>query len=217
MWDIWNNANQDDKGKCQIKIAPVFCSVGWHNDLLSPLISGQLGPRWAAGNRASRLAEALYSIMNGVKAKSTRLRVKPKGTVPGSAKLQGTSVRALQWTLRWSAFILWLNKCFWGCKTTWCECMQLWIVHTCTNISVFKSKLKFNLGIFVTEVTVFIYLKYLSHKKKWPSHFLFNGYSNSLPNHFLEIKDSDVGCGHGLFVKLNFSEELFVQFDLTVI
>lgn len=55
------------------------------------------------GNRARGLAEALHSIMNGVKAKSTRLRVKLKGTVPGSAKLQGTSVSgATMNTILWS-------------------------------------------------------------------------------------------------------------------
>lgn len=35
------------------------CFLGWHNDHLSPLISGHLGPRWATGNSARGLAEAL--------------------------------------------------------------------------------------------------------------------------------------------------------------
>lgn len=88
------------KSKCETQSPPqeavVFCSVGWHNDHLSPLISGHLGPQWAARNSARGLAEALHSVMNGVNAKSTRHRVKLKGTVPGSAKLQGTSDRVLQ-------------------------------------------------------------------------------------------------------------------------
>lgn len=113
--------------------------MGWHNDHLSPLISGHLGPQWAMGNRARGLAEALCSVMNGVKAKSTRHRVKLKGTVPGSAKLQGTSVRVLQWTLCWSTFINWLNRWFWGYKR---------MKGTCAAI---KSK-NLHWGVFFNEI-----------------------------------------------------------------
>lgn len=66
----------------------MVCSRGQHNGHLSPLISGHLGQWWATGNRARGLAEALHSIMNGVKAKSTRLRMKLKGTVPGGCEAQ---------------------------------------------------------------------------------------------------------------------------------
>lgn len=79
----------------------MFCSAGWHNDRLCPLISGPFGATVGkqGGTEPAEPAdpaEALRSVMNGVKAKSTRRRVKLEGTVPGSAKLQGTSVRALQ-------------------------------------------------------------------------------------------------------------------------
>ena len=73
------------------------CFHGWHNDHLSPLISGRLGPRWATGNSARGLAEAL-SLRNEweLKLRARGSGVKLKGTVPGSAKLRGTSVGALQ-------------------------------------------------------------------------------------------------------------------------
>lgn len=81
-------------------------------DHLSPLISGHLGPWLATGNRARGLAEALPSVMNVVKAKSTRLGVKLKGTVPGSTKLRGTSVRgATVNTMLTPTFVTWLNRC----------------------------------------------------------------------------------------------------------
>lgn len=101
----------------------------------------------------------------GVKAKSTRLRVKLKGTVPGSAKLRGTSVGALQWALCWITSINCLNGCFQGCEATQSECVKP------SNTSVFKGSITDvkppSVWSILVNMDIFIlfYLRYFDHKK----------------------------------------------------
>lgn len=154
----------------------------------------------------------------GVKAKSTRLRVKLKGMVPGSAKLQGASVRLLQWAPCWLTFVTWLSRCFSG-----------YVVWVCA---------AFNLGVFITDLKLhslshcFVSYRFFLKTLKLLFYFVWFCSISMARNikwnwsSFQQLFYKSPLCLNAamclkilakMFLKFTFLRHLFEQFDLTVI